>query len=1085
MQICHDSQNSRYREPQGAAPAGSTVALRLFAPGCHGASVRLWQEGVGETMVPMKQSAALFSAEIRLPEEPCLLWYFFVANYDGAIVCYGNNPESLGGEGCVYEGEQPPSFQITVYRPFEVPAWYRNGIVYQIFPDRFFRGSDFEERKAAAILPDGWKGAARFFEEHWEQVPYYVKDEKGKVTDWQFYGGTLNGIREKIAYLKSLGVTVLYLNPIFQATSNHRYDTGDYKKIDPLLGDNETFRLFAKECRENGIRILLDGVFSHTGADSRYFDKFGNYETLAEPKGEGGAFLHEESDYRSWYRFRDEAPGYECWWGVEDLPNVEETDATYTAFICGPDGVLEHWLNLGASGFRLDVADELPDSFIQNINKTLKGHSPDNLLIGEVWEDASNKYSYGELRRYFAGDELDGVMNYPLRAGAIDFCLGNESAELFCRRMRSLFENYPEPAFYGSLNLIGSHDRERILSVLGGFRENEETKTFENGTFLPEKAALSLEGEAYETAKERLKLLSVLQYAMPGVPCVYYGDEAGMQGGKDPDNRRSFPWGKEDADLLHHYRMLGLIYHSHTALKDGIFSLLARKDCVLILRANEEETILAIINPSSEQKEWTENLKQLPWKDFENRAFSYALELLRSAEIPVDGDELKITVRAQSAALILLKEEVPSGLKLEKKTGVLCHLSSLPDLQEDCAEGKNEIHYAGALGKRGRAFVDWLASTGAALWQMLPVSPVGAGASPYFSPCVFAGEPRFLDRSEMPDEKGFEDFCRENRYWLDDWAAYALSAETASGEPDADGQEDVLRIYDIKYDQYAFFTQLKALKEYANSKGISLVGDLAIYASPAGADLKAHPECFQLDENGRPLFVGGVPPDYFSETGQYWSNPLYNWEAMKADSYEWWYQRLRLAKDCFDYVRLDHFRSFSEYFAIPNGHAPKDGYWQKGPGMAFFDCMKQRLSDLPIIAEDLGQLDAGVYNLMKLTGFPGMNIWQFSAEEMRAMQKEEIKNRVFYSGTHDNQTLAGWCASLWPEEDAKEKAKSIMKELLDSDAPWVIFQLQDLLLLDDSARMNVPGTADGNWRWHCKEPLPEVDLTRSQKQRIR
>ena len=1081
MQICHNSQERRYREPIGAATVGCTVTLRLFAPGCSGASVRLWQEGVGETMVPMQQSAALFTAEIKVPEEPCLLWYFFVVNEGGRLVCYGNNPESLGGEGCVYEQGQPPSFQITVYQPFEVPSWYRNGLAYQIFPDRFCRGRDYEERKEAARLPERWKGASRFFEEHWDQVPYYVKDEKGTVTDWQFYGGTLNGIREKIAYLKSLGVTVLYLNPIFQATSNHRYDTGDYKTIDPLLGDNETFRAFAKECLENGIRIILDGVFSHTGADSRYFDKFGNYETAEDPPEEAGAYLNEESKYRSWYRFQNEEPGYECWWGVEDLPNVEETDAGYDRFICGPDGVLEQWLNLGASGFRLDVADELPDSFIQNVNKKLKEESPDNLLIGEVWEDASNKYSYGQLRRYFAGDELDGVMNYPLRAGAIDYCLGKESAALFCRRMRSLFENYPEPAFYGSLNLIGSHDRERILSVLGGFRENEEDLPFENGTFLPKNAALALEGEAYAKAREKLKLLSALQYAMPGVPCVYYGDEAGVQGGKDPDNRRSFPWGREDSELLYHYRMLGLIYHSHSALKDGSFRIFERENCVCILRANEEEAVLTILNPSSESKQISETPKTLLGPDLENRRFVYALELLRSEEIPVGETEWTIPLPAERASVILLKEESPSGLDLKKTAGVLCHLSSLPELSGEGDERESDIHYHSALGKRGRAFVDWLSKTGASLWQMLPLNPVGAGDSPYFSPCVFAGETRFIDRDELTDEKGFETFCRKNSYWLDDWADYVLSEEKRTRtEPEKD-REDVLRIYDIKHDQYVFFAQLKALKEYANRKGVFLVGDLAIYASPDGADIKAHPECFQVDENGRPLFVGGVPPDYFSETGQYWSNPLYNWEAMKKDGYEWWYQRLRLWVECFDYVRLDHFRSFSEYFAIPEGKLPKEGFWQRGPGMAFFDCMKKRLPDLPVIAEDLGQLDEGVYNLLKLSGFPGMNIWQFHEEEMRTMNKKEIRNRVFYTGTHDNQTLVGWCAAKWPQENAQEKAKEIIKELLRSDAPWVIFQLQDLLLLDDSARMNIPGTTDSNWRWRCTKPLPDVDLRRNSK----
>ena len=330
-------------------------------------------------------------------------------------------------------------------------------------------------------------------------------------------------------------------------------------------------------------------------------------------------------------------------------------------------------------------------------------------------------------------------------------------------------------------------------------------------------------------------------------------------------------------------------------------------------------------------------------------------------------------------------------------------------------------------------------------------------------------------------------------------------------------KEDAIR--DIKHEQYIFFTQLKELKEYANSKGISLIGDLPIYAAPESADLKAHPECFQLDKDGHLINVGGVPPDYFSETGQYWSNPLYNWKNMEKDQYEWWYQRIRLALHYFDYIRLDHFRSFSEYFAIPEGQLPKEGFWQHGPGMNFFETIKKRLQKempglgrtnettsseftLPIIAEDLGLLDSDVFNLLKLTGFPGMNIWQFSADEMRAMDEAQIRSRIFYSGTHDNQTLVGWYQSQLGDEgadnantsaettetnseavaskkeEAKRLAKETMKELLESKAPWVIFQLQDILLLDDDARINVPGTVGENWSWCCTEPLPAVHMPR-------
>lgn len=1125
MQICHDSQNIRYRTPFGAVTCGQTVTLNLYAPGCHGAAVRLWREGFGEQMIPMKQSAALFSAEVQVPEEPCILWYFFVATFQDRVVCYGNNPESLGGEGCIYENSQPPSFQITVYEPFTAPSWYKKALVYQIFPDRFARGEDYSARKEAAALPEDWKGASRFFEEDWSALPRYVRDETGTVSDWQFFGGTLKGILEKIPYLKSMGVTALYLNPITKAASNHRYDAADYMQVDPLLGDNEIFRQLAETCRKEGIRILLDGVFRHTGADSIYFDKYDNYrnhDTAKDEEKEAGAFLHPDSKYRSWYHFQADAPGYACLEGQADQPLINATDPSFDMFLCGPGGVLENWIRLGASGFRLDEAEALPDPLIRNIRDALCEADPDSLLLGEVRGDASNRSLDGKTRCFFTGDALDGVMNDPFRDHAIDYLLGKEDAGLFCRKIKSLQENYPKEAFFSSLNHLGGHNSERILSVLGSFSPAGNDFFAEDGTFYPKGAALSLSPDAYALAKARLKLLSVLQYTMPGVPCLYYGDEAGVQGNKDPDNRRTYPWGSEDADLLFHYRMLGLLYHSHSALKDGDFAITERENCLFLLRRNEEETLLTVINPSGERKFFHEPLGKLFGPAFGKEHDYYGLDLLSAKEITVQNSIPELTVDGFSALILLLKPNAPKQETLSPATGILCGLSALPEedlygggktagtagkgdtvLDSDCRQGPGNTDAgsgcvqtpgntdagsdpaampdcARALGRRGRAFVDWLSENGFGLWQLLPVNPPGSGNSPYFSPCVFAGDTRLLDAEELPDPEGFAAFCNDNQYWLNDWAEYAAENGFCPviNEADAFSSEQDHLLRALKYDQYVFYSQLKKLKEYANSKGVLLIGDLPIYAAPESADVKAHPECFQLDENGRPLFVGGVPPDYFSETGQYWSNPLYDWEAMKRDDYEWWYQRLRLAAGCFDHIRLDHFRSFSEYFAIPEGQPPRSGHWRKGPGTHFFDTLRGRLGELHIIAEDLGQLDSGVYDLMKLTGFPGMNIWQFHAEEMKTMDAKEAKSRIFYSGTHDNQTLTGWCKDCFPEEDPKEKAAGIMKEMLATKAPWIIFQLQDILLLDDSARTNIPGTVGDNWIWQCREPMPEVPFLR-------
>ncbi len=1049
MQIRHDSQDIRFRSPSGAVTLGSKITLNLFAPGCSGASIRLWQEEKGETMIPMEGRAALFSATFTVPNEPCVLWYFFVANYGDRMVCYGNNPESLGGEGCIYENSQPPSFQITVYKKSEAPGWYKNALVYQIFPDRFARGNNYEEKKAAAALPANWNGRSRFFEEDWYSIPEYIRDAEGNVTNWQFYGGSLKGIEEKIQYLKSLGVTAIYLNPIFKASSNHRYDTADYMTVDPLLGDNKGFAAFAKKCRDNGIRLILDGVFSHTGADSVYFDKYENYG--------GGAYHDERSKYRSWYRFRNEGPGYDCWWGVADLPNVEELDPSYNDFICGKQGVLKHWLKLGASGFRLDVADELPDEFIKNIRSSIKETDSEGLLIGEVWEDASNKHSYGSARGFLLGDELDGTMNYPFREYAIKYILGAEDAKLFARRMLKLKENYPAEAFYSALNLLDGHDCVRILTAVGSSDMKGVDIYRNSSTDILRKPAAFLEGGDYAKAKQLLKQLTVLQFCLPGVPCVYYGDEAGVQGSLDPDNRRTYPWGRADDDLLFHYRTMGRVYASCSALKDGELFLDTCDNAVIITRKNKKETVIGIVNASDHAADIS-----IP-----SGGCEYAIDLLTSNEFASGQDSFDITVPQGSYMILLLKDKAPLHIPLDRRAGVLCSLSSIPSVDP----GKNDgaSNYKGALGKRGRAFVDWLAESGFGIWQLLPFNPAGAGDSPYYSPCVFAGDIRYIDTDELPPGDGFDDFCEENAYWLDDWARYAASIY-------GEGKEDDISV--AKYEQYSFFTQWKALREYANSKGILMVGDLPIYASPDSCDTMAHPEAFQLDEKGRLLYCGGVPPDYFSSEGQNWFSPLYNWDNLRAEDYEWWYQRLKFAKEYFDLVRLDHFRSFSEYFAIPEGDTPKEGTWQCGPGIDFFDRMRERLGGLNIIAEDLGILDAGVYSLLKLTGFPGMNIWQFSADEMKAMDDEAAGNRIFYSGTHDNQTLLGWCRERFPDDDAERMASESIDSLLASKAPWVIFQLQDILLLDDDSRMNVPGTTSGNWSWQLKEPLPELKIKR-------
>ena len=582
MKAYHNSHDPYYRTPFGAVPVGTEVKLRLAAEEGLRCRVRVWKKNGAARDLPMEWDGEGYAAAFTAPAEGCVLWYGFLLEHpDGSRAWYGNNPEGLGGEGMLWgEGMRP--YQITVYLPNQTPDWYKYGIAYQIFPDRFFRGADWQRRREDARKPAGWKGPRRVFQEDWDDTPFYCRSEKGEITRWPFFGGTLEGIREKLGYLKSLGVTVLYLNPIFEGTSNHKYDTADYLRVDPGLGDGESFRALAREAKEQGIRILLDGVFSHTGADSRYFNRLGNYDSVGACQGEG-------SPYEKWYRFHRFPDEYECWWGVTDLPNVEELEPSFQAFIHGGENsVIRHWLREGASGWRLDVADELPDEFIRGIRRAMTETDPDSVLLGEVWEDASNKESYGQLREYFLGEELHSAMNYPFRSAAIDFMLGRLSPQGLKAQLMSLKENYPPENFYGAFNLIGSHDRERILTTLGDAPDGAVlTEAEREGYRLP--------GDKYDLARRRLKLLSLIQFTMPGLPCIYYGDEAGAQGYADPFNRGPYPWGREDGELLEHYRGITALRRDNPVLARGDYEAQAFGGHVYGCRRWDGSTVIQVL----------------------------------------------------------------------------------------------------------------------------------------------------------------------------------------------------------------------------------------------------------------------------------------------------------------------------------------------------------------------------------------------------------------------------------------------------------------------------------------------------------
>ncbi len=587
----HHSRLLEYRTPQGALKTGQTVRLRLFAGlrfQSASATLRLWVQG-RERRVPMRrlpvQEGVRFEAEAQMPGEPGLVWYYFLLEQlDGEVLCYGGE----SGEGELYPHE-PPGYQITVYDPaFTTPRSFREGILYQIFPDRFRRGADVkraEENPGVAYH----RSLGRRVRVHndWAAQPNYLPEEgQEKYAPNDFFCGDLLGIRQALPYLKSLGVTCIYLNPVFESASNHRYDTADYRRVDPILGGDEALRALCEAAKGQGMRIMLDGVFSHTGADSVYFNKYGRYPAA-------GAYQSEGSPYRSWYDFGEEHEnGYRSWWGFPELPEVNETDPGYLDFVMdGPDSLLTRWAEVGVTSWRLDVADELPDAFIARLRTRLKSIDPDGVLLGEVWEDASNKVAYGAMRQYVEGNTLDSAMNYPFRAAVAAYLLHKTDAYALNHRLQTLRERYPKPFYYAAMNLLSTHDTVRILTVLGGAPDRDALTR-------EAQAAFSLTPDALALARARLVLAAAMQMAVPGVPSIYYGDEAGLTGMADPFNRGTYPWGNEDGMLLSAYHTLTRVRRGNAALRAGYCRMGALSPDVFVVLRYTAEGFDAFFEPS-------------------------------------------------------------------------------------------------------------------------------------------------------------------------------------------------------------------------------------------------------------------------------------------------------------------------------------------------------------------------------------------------------------------------------------------------------------------------------------------------------
>lgn len=527
--MIHNASVEKYRTPVGAVTCGSEMMIRLYDVGqeVNKAEIIMYSESFHREY-EMKRKKDCMEEHIKMTSEAGVVWYYFRIWEHGKCYFYGARHGKTQGEGMIVD-DNPDSFQITVYEEnFDTPRWMSKGIMYQIFPDRFCQGNKENMKHGKAYHEN--MGRTVYLHDDWEEQPVFGPLPGKEFYDpCDYFGGDIEGIISKLDDLKRLGISCIYLNPIGEAASNHRYNTSDYKKVDPFLGNNEDFKRLCQLAKERRIHVILDGVYSHTGDDSVYFNKKGNYE-------EPGAYQGEESKYYDWYDFNEDGT-YKSWWGFETLPEVNELNEKFVDYIItGEDSVIKHWLKLGASGFRLDVADELPDEFIFRLRSELK----------------------------------------------------------------KKFKNYT------LMNLLSSHDIPRIRTTLAtGMNENLPSRE--------QQAEYVITSKMDQKGKALTRLAMAVQFFVPGMPCIYYGDEYGMHGLMDPFNRGAFF--ENDKETYQEVLRLTSLRNREKVLQTGYALYMAPTENVLaILRfisekkdvfgeASENKAILLLVNPTMKKEE--------------------------------------------------------------------------------------------------------------------------------------------------------------------------------------------------------------------------------------------------------------------------------------------------------------------------------------------------------------------------------------------------------------------------------------------------------------------------------------------------
>ena len=605
--MIHDRFDSFYKNPLGAVKTNEKVDFRICLPKryeyfeigmclMHNITRKvdiliLEKEGENE------EGEVIYRGEY-VPKEAGVYWYNFKVNYSEDSKEYiipGYEDEVLVGAFLDQMLTMEEKYwRFTVYdEHFQTPSWLLGGIVYQIFPDRFCYSGVKKDQN--------YVGERRIHE--WNEFPCWDSILSFMGSHMDFYQGDLKGITDKITYLEQLGVDCIYLNPIFESASSHRYNTGDYEKVDSMLGTNDDFIKLCKIAKEHGIRVINDGVFSHTGSDSKYFNLKSSYDSV-------GACNSKESKYYDWYTFYRWPNYYKNWWNYDTLPKLTLDVKSCMDYFLGEGGIVDRWYQYGNSGWRLDAIDDLPDDFLCDFRKKVKSQDKDNLIVGEIWHDASLTKFVGHDTydsQFLLGGQIDTCTNYLFRNAILGY-FQEQDAGFTIYQIMNVLDRYPKPIVDILFNSLSTHDTARILTVM---ITNEKIDDL-YGYFEEFKPYTE---EAYLLGLKRLKIATAIQYTLPGVPCVFYGDEVGAEGYIDPYNRVPFPWDHIQMDILDWHIALAKFRKGCKVLREGRLENLDSDGKILAYRRYDENgSLFCYFNISEEEKSIKRNKELSSYK---------------------------------------------------------------------------------------------------------------------------------------------------------------------------------------------------------------------------------------------------------------------------------------------------------------------------------------------------------------------------------------------------------------------------------------------------------------------------------------